>query len=60
MDNVVGLLGEILKKAREDGTTDRVERYMLQLAEKVGLTPEEIQFAEDVARQYGPAQVYYP
>lgn len=59
--DVVGLLGAIQKKARETGKTAQVEREIVTLAEKVGLTYAEMDAVEAYAREVGGgAVVYYP
>lgn len=59
--DVVGLLGEIQNKARQNGKGAEVERAMLALAEKVGLTEDEIDAVERYAYEIGGgAVVYYP
>jgi pyrroloquinoline quinone (PQQ) biosynthesis protein C len=59
MFDPIGLTGEILKTARENGTSDRAYEYLRKLAEKVGVDEEKIANYEDETK-YGPAVVYYP
>lgn len=59
--DVVGLLGAIQKRARENGKTAMVERCMVELAMKVGMDERDIHAVEDYAHEVGSgAVVYYP
>jgi hypothetical protein len=60
MENLVGLLGEILSAARATGRMEDVSDALLDLAIDVGVSEERAGEVEAYGYKYGPAVVYYP
>jgi hypothetical protein len=58
--NVLELFDRVMRQVRENGQDQRLVNWTITLAERVGMTQEEIERALYVDPRFGTPVVYYP